>query len=102
MSQQEIPGQEAVFSCTMKYVSNSGGSFSIKDVVYLPGETADDTCHARYSYDGTITVPNVDVASVIALPWNSIIEGPVQTYAVTLKQLMISPTCYHLEEAVLK
>lgn len=101
ISQQEIPGSEAVFSCTMKYVNHSGGSFSIKDITYLPNETGDD-CHAIYNYDGTIYIPNVDVTTVIALPWGNIIEGPVETYQVTLKQLMLDNKYYHLQNALLK
>lgn len=100
ISQQEIPGSEAVFSCTMEYVNNSGGSFSIQDITYLPNESGDD-CHAKYDYDGTIFIPNMDVTTVIVLPWNNIIRGPVDTYAVTLKQLMLNPSYYHLESAII-
>lgn len=101
ISQQEIPGSEAVFSCTMKYVNNSGGSFSIKEINYLPNDTGDG-CHAKYDYAGTIFIPNVDVTTVIALPWGNITDGPVETYAITLEQLMINTSYYHLTNAVLK
>lgn len=101
ITQQEIPGQTGVFSCTLEYVSHSGGSFSINDVTYLPGETGDD-CHAKFDYGGTVYIPNVDVQTVIALPLNTVVQGPVETYEVTLKQLMLSPSYYHVQAAVLR
>ncbi|MCG8643929.1 MAG: hypothetical protein MI862_29690 [Desulfobacterales bacterium] len=103
ISQQEIPGAEGVFTCTLKYVPKSGGSFSIlnNEVTYLPNDSPDD-CHGKYSYEGSIYLPNVDVTSLIALPWGNVVQGPVKTYEVTLKQLLLNTYYYHLTETVLK
>ena len=103
ISQQEIPGMAAVFSLTLEYVPNSGGSFTIvySSITYLPNELP-DACHGKYSYDGTIYLPNVDVTTVIVLPWGNVIQGPVETYEVTLRQLMLNAAYYHLIDAVLK
>lgn len=101
ISQQPTAEEDYVFSCTMEYVPNSGGSFSFTDITHLPSETA-DACHAKYNDEGTIYLPNVDVAIVVILPWGNIIDGPVETYEVTMKQMMLNPSYYHLSDIIIK
>ena len=49
-----------------------------------------------------IYLPNVDVTIVIVLPWGNVIDGPVETYEVTMKQMMLDPSYYHLSDIIMK
>ena len=57
-------------------------------------------CHATYSYQGVLHIPNVDVQTVIILPPGIVVDSVTKTYAVTLHQLPLSPDVFHLEEVV--
>jgi len=55
-------------------------------------------CHATYSYQGVLHIPNVDVQTVIILPPGIVADSVTRTYAATLHQLPLSPDVFHLEE----
>jgi len=59
-------------------------------------------CHATYSYDGTLYIPNVDVQVVIILPPGIVAESVTRTYEATLHQLPLSPDVFHLDSYLLK
>jgi YVTN family beta-propeller protein len=62
-------------------------------------------CHAQYIYadgkfskGGTIHLPYVDVPSVIVIPPNTQIPGPVHVYDATLRQLALDSMIFHLAD----
>jgi len=64
-----------------------------------------DPCHAEYIYadgkfskGGTLHLPYVDVPSVIVIPPNVQIPGPVRTYDATLKQLALDLMIFHISD----
>jgi Concanavalin A-like lectin/glucanases superfamily len=67
--------------------------------------TTPDPCNAGYSYadgkyskGGTLHLPYVDVPSVIVIPPNTRIPGPVLVYDATLKQLAVDSVVFHIAD----
>ncbi len=98
---QEASGEYAVFECVLKLAEDGVGSFTVNGLTYLEGPVS-DPCHGTYTYDGKLFIPNVDVTSVIILPPDIVVPGPVDTFELTLRQLPISTSVFQLENAVLK
>jgi hypothetical protein len=101
----EPTGEIAVFTGGLKLLKG------VDDFVILPNmfefvEMASDykDCHARYTYadgkfakGGWLHIPFADVTSVIVLPPNRHVPGPVQVFEATLRQLAIDNDVFHLD-----
>ena len=72
-------------------------TLEVTDVVSEASE-----CHATYSYDGVLHIPNVDVQTVIILPPGIVADSVTRTYEAILYQLPLSPDVFHLESYLLK
>ncbi len=64
-----------------------------------------DSCHGEYIYadgkfskGGTLHLPFVDVSSVVIIPPNLQMPGPVKTYDVTMKQLALDAMIFHISD----
>lgn len=103
----ESTGKLATFSAQLNLLKGveDFGLVSNAFKVLQVDVTAHDPCHAQYTYadgkfskGGTIHLPYVDVPSVIVIPPNTQIPGPVHVYDATLKQLALDLMIFHLAD----
>jgi len=103
----ESTGKLATFSAQLNLLKGveDFGLVSNAFKVLQVDVTAHDPCHAEYTYadgkfskGGTIHLPYVDVPSVIVIPPNTQIPGPVHVYDATLKQLALDLMIFHLAD----
>jgi len=99
-------GQQAIFKGEMLLL-NGVDDFVIKEnsFEYLSIATSVDACAAQYTYvdfitpfanGGVLTIPYVDVETVIILPPHQPIPGAVVTFQAKLRQLSIDQTIFHV------
>ena len=73
--------------------------------VINPNVATHDPCHAEYVYadgkfsnGGKLTLPLVDVQTIVVIPPNIQIPGPTNTYSATLQQLAKDNLIFHLTD----
>jgi len=100
---QELSGEVAVARVDMSLIEGTE-DFKVAPDTLEVMEVAQgrNECHAVYSYDGTLYIPNVDVQQVVILPPSIVAGSVVRTYEATLHQLPLNPDVFHLDSYSLK
>lgn len=91
-------GKSAVFRGSLQLVEG------VEDFKVIPSSmsfvkmlTKNNKCHATYSYTNRmITIPYVNVPSVMVVPPNVVVPGPTQVFHVRLQLLPLSEDIFHL------
>lgn len=103
----EPTGMLATFSAQLNLLKGveDFGLISDSFKVLQVDVTKHDECNAEYTYadgkyskGGTVHLPYVDVPSVIVIPPNTQIPGPVHVYDATLKQLAVDSMVFHIAD----
>jgi len=96
----QATGDTAVFKGDLDLIDG------VEDFKVIPDSLAfidmleeESECHATYSYkDRTMHIPFVEVPSVMILPPDVVVPGPVQVFKATLQQLPLSEDVFHLKD----
>ncbi|MCP4696173.1 MAG: hypothetical protein GY862_04905 [Gammaproteobacteria bacterium] len=100
---QRLTDKIAVLEGELEYVAGADDFKVIADSLnFIDFAEANDPCHASVSLDGALSIPFIDVSSVILLPPDIIVPGPVETYEATFRRLPLDPYLFHLEDYLLK
>ncbi len=101
-----MTNEVAVFSAELEQLKGVE-DFSVLSDMFVFIETADapDDCHAQYWYakdekfadGGRLYIPFVDVPSIMVLPPNIQVPGPVRVLEATLRQLALDSEVFHLD-----
>ena len=95
----EPNGNIAVLKAELQMTEGVGDFKMIPESVSIvSGVEPNAECHASYSYNTRIMhLPFVDVSSIIVLPPNIVIDGPIQVFEANLQQLQLYNDIYHLK-----
>jgi hypothetical protein len=100
-----MTNEVAVFSVELELLAGiEDFSFLPSMAVYVGVANAPDSCHAQYTYakdekyaaGGQLYIPFVDVPSIMVLPPNIHVPGPVRVFEATLRQLAVDSEVFHL------
>jgi subtilisin family serine protease len=91
-------GKRAVFKGSLDLVEGVKNFKVIPNSVEFVGMLGNQKCLATYSYaTRTLFIPFVDVPSVMVIPPNVTVPGPVQVFEVRLQQLPLSDEIFDLK-----
>ncbi|MCP4700266.1 MAG: hypothetical protein GY862_25955 [Gammaproteobacteria bacterium] len=100
-----MTNEVAVFSVELELLAGiEDFSFLPSMAVFVGVADAPDACHAQYTYakdekyaaGGQLYIPFVDVPSIMVLPPNIHVPGPVRVFEATLRQLAVDSEVFHL------
>ena len=100
---QSQTGEVAIARVDLSLIEGADDFKILPDTLEVTDVASESSeCHAIYSYDGILYLPNVDVQTVIILPPGIVVDIVTRTYEAILYQLPLSPDVFHLESYLLK
>ena len=99
---QKPTGEFALATVDLSLIDGADDFKIISDtlaIIEVPVQPSE--CNAKYSYEGILHIPYIDMEDYIIL--NGVVIGSVtKTYDITMHQLPLNPEVFHLESYILK